>query len=92
MTKGDNQVTNKRGIKSSTLGSVSLGAKFVFRTAKVLGHEDATHFKPPFEGQVLTVVGFKPRLKNNVVVREPNGNESLMPLDMVEKALEPEVQ
>jgi hypothetical protein len=85
-------VTTKREMKSSTLGSVSLGAKFVFCTARILGPGYANYFKPPYEGQELTVVGFKPRNKNNVVVREPNGNESLMPLDMVEKALRPTVQ
>ena len=70
-----------------TLGSVSLGAKFTFRTAEILGPEYAGVRKPPYEGQVLTVVGFRPHLKNNVVVRDPNGNVSLMPLHMVEKAL-----
>ena len=43
--------------------------------------------KPPYEGQELTIVGFAPKNKNNVVVRDPTGNESLMPLDMVEKGL-----
>jgi len=65
-------------------GSVFLGVKFFFRTAEVLGPAVG---KPPYEGQQLTVVGFRRRLKNNVVVRDPNGNVSLMPLHMVEKAL-----
>ena len=70
-----------------TLGSVSLGAKFTFRTVEILGPEYASLRKPPYEGQALTVVGFRLHLKNNVVVRDPNGNVSVMPLHMVEKAL-----
>ena len=72
--------------KPVALGPVPLGAKFIFRAAEILGTE-GTSLKPPYEGQVLTVVGFKPRYKNNVVVRDAAGNESLMPLSMVEKAL-----
>jgi hypothetical protein len=75
----------KRRNKLVTLGSVHLGAKFTFCTAELLGERCR---KPPFEGQVLTVVGFEPRYKNNVVLREVNGRECLMPLDMVEKALQ----
>jgi hypothetical protein len=37
---------------------------------------------------VLTVVAFKPKYKNNVVVRDASGKESLMPLTMVEKGLQ----
>jgi hypothetical protein len=77
-------MTKKRN-KLVTLGSVHVGAKFIFRTAELLGERCR---KPPFEGQVLTVVGFVPRYKNNVVLREANGEECLMPLDMVEKALQ----
>ncbi len=72
--------------KSITLGSVHIGAKFIFRTVDILGHNFSGR-KPPYEEQVLTVVGFKPKYKNNVVVRDASGQESLMPLDMVEKAL-----
>jgi len=68
------------------LGSVSLGAKFVFRTAEILGSDHPSR-RPPYEGKMLTVVGFKPRYVNNVVVCDEDGNESLMPLGMVEKAL-----
>jgi hypothetical protein len=71
--------------KLVTLGSVHVGAKFMFRTAELLGEQCR---KPPFEGQVLTVVGFMPRYKNDVVLQEANGKECLMPLDMVEKALQ----
>jgi hypothetical protein len=71
--------------KLATLGSVHLGAKFVFRTAELLGKRCC---KPPFEGQVLTVVGFVPRYKNNVVLQDAKGYEILMPLVMVEKALQ----
>jgi hypothetical protein len=77
----------KKESKSTTLGSVHLGDKFIFHTAEILGE----HFngrKPPYEGQVLTVVGFEPKNKNNVVVRDANANESLMPLNMVEKGLQ----
>jgi hypothetical protein len=76
MTKKENKLT--------TLGSVHLGDKFIFHTAEVLG-KNFRGQRPPFEGQVLTVVGFKPRYKNNVVVRDSSGRESLMPLHMVEK-------
>jgi hypothetical protein len=76
---------SKRRNKVTTLGSVHVGAKFTFRTAELLGERCR---KPPFEGQVLTVVGFEPRYKNNVVVQDVNGIESLMPLSMVEKGLQ----
>jgi hypothetical protein len=79
MTKGKRQLVK--------LGDVPLGAKFVFRSVEILGPQYHEGFKPPFEGQVLTVVGFKPRLVNNVVVRDANGYEGLLPLDMVEKGL-----
>jgi len=69
------------------LGSVYQGAKFIFWTAEILG-EQFRGRKPPFEGQVLTVVGLQPRCKNNVVVQDPNGEESLLPLDMVERGLQ----
>ena len=59
--------------KLATLGSVHLGARFVFRTAELLGEHCR---KPPFEGQVLTVVGFEPKFKNNVVVQDVNCTES----------------
>ena len=73
--------------KSITLGSIHLGDKFIFHTAEILG-EHFSGRRPPYEGQVLTVVAFKPKYKNNVVVRDANGKESLMPLPMVEKGLQ----
>jgi hypothetical protein len=73
--KGEVEIT--RGNKPDTLGSISLGAKFIYRTVR----------KPPFEGEVLTVVGFEARYKNNVVVEEPDGSHALLPLQEVEKAL-----
>jgi hypothetical protein len=85
--KGHEDMTVTMRSETVTLGSVSLGAKFTFRTAEILGPEYAGVRKPPYEGQVLTVVGFRRRLKNNVVVRDPNGNVSVMPLYMAEKAL-----
>jgi hypothetical protein len=77
----------KRKRQLVVLGKVPLGAKFVFRAVELLGPQYNSRRKPPFEGQVLTVVGFEPRLKNNVVVRDENGYDSLMPLDTAEKAL-----
>jgi hypothetical protein len=82
-----NQIVTGARIKPVVLGSVFLGAKFIFHSAEILGPEYDSVRKPPYEGQVLTVVGLRPRLKNNVVVRESNGRYSLMPVDMVEKAL-----
>ena len=73
--------------KLVTLGSVHVGAKFIFQTAEILG-EQFHGRNPPFEGQVLTVVGFEPRYKNNVVLQDVNGNESLLTLSMVEKGLQ----
>jgi hypothetical protein len=73
-------------IRPTTLGAVSLGEKFVFRTAEIVG-EDVCTRKMPFEGRVVTVVGFKPRYVNQIVVQDPNGYQCLLPLDMVEKAL-----
>ena len=68
------------------LGSVHLGQKFMFRTAEVLGGPFRGR-KPPFEGEVVTVVGFEPRYKNQVVVRDVRGEESLLPLEEVENLL-----
>src|ERR1019366_6047527 len=82
-----NQIVTGARIKPVVLGSVFLGAKFIFHSDEILGPEYDSVRKPPYEGQVLTVVGLRPRLKNNVVVRESNGRYSLMPVDMVEKAL-----
>jgi hypothetical protein len=64
------------------LNSLLQGVKFVYH-----GPEYANGRKPPFEGQVHTIVGFEPRYVNDVVVREPDGTESLLPLDEVKKAL-----
>ena len=71
----------------TTLGAVSLGANFVFRTVEIPGADHANSFEPPFEGQMLTVVGFKLRYVNQVVVQHANGYECLLRLYMVEKAL-----
>ena len=68
-------------------GSVALGARFVFRSVEILGPAYADCRKPPYEGDVLTVVGFRPRNKNNIIVRDSEGYVSLMPADMVERAL-----
>ena len=75
----------KKRTKLVSLGSVHLGAKFIFHTAELLGDR---HRKLSLDGQELTVVGFEPRYKNNVVLQGVSGTELLMPLDMVEKALQ----
>lgn len=67
-----------------------LGASFVFKLVEILGPEYANARKPPYEGRVLTVVGFEPRLKNDIIVRDSNGKFSLMPLWMAERAISPE--
>lgn len=72
---------------TTCLGAVPLGATFVFSTAEILGTQCIDSIRPPYEGDALTVVGFRPRNKNNIVVRDSKGRESLMPQDMVEKAL-----
>jgi hypothetical protein len=74
-------------IKPATLGTVSVGETFVCRTVEMFGPEFANTRKLPFEGQMLTVVGFKPRYVNQVEVQDPNGYRCLLPLYMVEKAL-----
>jgi hypothetical protein len=77
--------------KLTTLGTVSLGATFVYPTVELLGPEYADS-KPPFEGMVLKVVGFKPRYVNQVVVQQPCGCQGLLPLRAVEKALKLKAQ
>lgn len=71
--------------KLVSLGSVMIGDEFVFRTAEVFGSAYSGR-KPPFEEKMLTVVGFRPRYRNNVIVRDPDGVEFLVPSDMVEEA------
>jgi hypothetical protein len=67
-----------------TLGTVSLGARFVFRTAQIFGAEYANTHKLPFEGQVLTVVGLKPHNVNQVLAQDRYGHEILLRLSDVE--------
>jgi hypothetical protein len=43
--------------------------------------------KPHFEGQTLTVIGFKPRYVNSVMVQDSSGMISLLPLDDVDRVL-----
>ncbi len=83
----EGHATGQDGRAGTTPSSVLLGAKFVYRTAVIFGAEYASSRKLPFEDQVLTVVGFEPAYKNNVVIQDPNGSRSLLPLSMVEKAL-----
>src|SRR5580765_4189199 len=66
---------------------ILLGAKFVYRIVEILGPECANSRKPPFEGQILTIVGFMPRYVNDVVVQTIDGIQSLLPLWQVKKAL-----
>jgi len=77
----------KKKARPDVLGSVSLGAEFIYRTAEIMGPEYADARQPPFEEQLLKVVGFKPRYVNQIVVQGPSGTQSLLPLWMVEKAL-----
>jgi len=70
--------------KLDQLGSVHIGKRFRFHTAEIFGDG---HRKLPFEGHVVTVVGFEPKYKNNVVLQDVTGEEFLMPLETVEKAL-----
>ena len=65
-------------IKPTTLGAVSLGMTFVFRTVDILG-ADFTSSREPCEGKVVTVVDFRPRYVNQIVVRDPSGYECLLP-------------
>ncbi len=76
----------KRKRQVVALGPVHLGDQFVFNAAEILG-EDFAGPKPPYDGQVLRVIGFKPRYVNQVEVRDAQGRRGLLPLDMVEKAL-----
>jgi hypothetical protein len=50
-------------------------------TNKVVGFTGKK--KPPYEGQRLTIVGFRKGV-NIVVVKEESGVESLMPSSMIE--------
>jgi hypothetical protein len=70
----------------TSIGTVSIGASFIFHTTAILGSQYRGK-KPPFDGRILTVVGFRPSRVNKVVVAESNGRCSLMLLSMVEKAL-----
>jgi hypothetical protein len=78
--------------KPVKLGSVSLGATFVYRTEEFFGAEYAGSRKPPFEGMTLKVVDFKPRYVNQIVVQSANGYQCLLPLWEVEKALKSKTQ
>jgi hypothetical protein len=80
-----NRRTTSKPVK---LGSVPLGASFVYRTVELWGAAYADSRKPPFEGMTLKVVDFKPRYVNQIVVQEPNGGQCLLPLWEVEKALQ----
>jgi hypothetical protein len=82
LLQGASAIKIKRQI--TTLGSVSLGMKFIWSTVEILGPQYA---KPYFEGQVLTVVGFKPGYKNKVVVQLPSREQCRIRLEMAEKAL-----
>src|SRR6266478_1405246 len=72
-------------INLNNLGIVKVGDAFVWKTETQVPDSKQ---KFPFEGKSLTVVGFMPAsYKNRVVLKDPDGSEVLMPLEMVEKAL-----
>jgi hypothetical protein len=76
-----------KAIKPTTIGSIYLGTQFVYRTVEILGRECSDTRKPSFEGQILTVVGFKPHYVNQIVARDPGGYEILLPLSTVERVV-----
>ena len=78
---------SRRPQKLVKLGAVNLGDAFIYRTVEILGEAYANSRKPPFEGTILKVVGFRPRYVNQVVVEESSGCQSLLPLWEVEKGL-----
>lgn len=80
-------VEHRTSGKLVRLGSVPLGATFVYRTLDILGHEYANGRKPSFEGKVVRVVDFKPRYVNQIVLEDADGYQCLLPLHEVEKAL-----
>lgn|ERR1700687_2582873 len=83
--EGDRTMITRNKLMS--LGSVSIGDKFIYRTADIFGTDAKRCGRVPFEGQMLTVVGFQPRYVNQVELSEANGRRLLLPLREVEKAL-----
>lgn len=67
--------------------AVWLGAKFIFRMREIFGSNYAASRRPPHENQVLTVVGFEPTYKNNVVLQDPSGGHMLLPFSLVVEGL-----
>jgi len=65
---------------------VPLGTKFIFRTVEILGPE-SSGCKPPFDGQVLEVVGYDSRGVNNIVVKGQDRRINLLPVEMVEAGI-----
>jgi len=71
-----------------SLGAVNLGATFVYRTVDILGTEPGPNTKKaPFEGQIVTVIGFRPRYVNQILAQAASGSKILLPLAEVENAL-----
>jgi len=71
----------------TSLGSVMLGDRFVFRTVDVFAK--FTGRKPGFEGKELVVDAFMaPRYASRVSLRTPDGGQVLLPLEIVEKFLD----
>jgi hypothetical protein len=60
---------------------IKVGDTFIFDSNKVVGFTGKK--KPPYEGQRLTIVGFRKGV-NSVVVKEESGVESLMPSSIIE--------
>jgi hypothetical protein len=81
------RVEYRKSGKTVRLGSVPLGATFVYPTDEMFGVACGNSRNSPFEGMLLKVVNFRPRYVNQVVVEDPSGCQSLLPLWQVERAL-----
>jgi hypothetical protein len=73
-------------IVGPTFVPISIGRQFVYRSKELLG-EDYHGRIPSFEGQALTVVGFRPQYVNSVVVADEAGRDFLLRPQLVERAL-----
>jgi hypothetical protein len=80
-------VARRKRIGPTTLGSVSLGTRFVYQDSRIFGPEYANTHRQPFDGTIMTVVEFKPRYVNQVLAQDSNGYQCLMRLSDVQKAL-----
>jgi hypothetical protein len=71
------------------MGEIRIGDSFVFddKSAKTAGFKGKN--KPSFYGKKLTVAGFR-KGRNNVIVKDESGIESLFPSTMIERILQQE--